>query len=111
MTKQETFDRVVQHLRQQAAKAEDSNGGCMYRTPDGKRCAVGALIPDELYRPAFEGFRIGGENPVTALMEHLGHSLPLLRDLQRLHDNGDVREWETELECVAKKHRLRYTPP
>lgn len=30
-------------------------GMCRYRTDDGKKCAVGGFIPDELYNPSIEG--------------------------------------------------------
>ena len=51
---QEVFDLVVEHLFAQGRPAYDDSQGCMYRTYDGLRCAVGVLIPDDLYDPAFE---------------------------------------------------------
>ena len=51
---QEIFDLVVEHLFTQGRPAYDGNRGCMYRTHDGLRCAVGVLIPDDFYDPAFE---------------------------------------------------------
>lgn len=51
---QEIFNLVVEHLFSQGRPAYDGNRGCMYRTHDGLRCAVGVLIPDDLYDPAFE---------------------------------------------------------
>ena len=51
---QEVFDLVVEHLFKQGRPAYDGNQGCRYRTHDGLRCAVGVLIPDDLYDPAFE---------------------------------------------------------
>jgi len=52
---QEVFDIVVNHLFTQGRPAYDGVQGCMYRTHDGLRCAVGVLIPDNLYDPEFEG--------------------------------------------------------
>jgi hypothetical protein len=53
MTLQETFDKVCVHLLTQLQKSVflDSNGSmaCAYRGPNGLKCAVGCLIPDELY--------------------------------------------------------------
>jgi hypothetical protein len=37
------------------APDEGNSNGCWYRSPDGKRCAVGIRIPDELYDPELEG--------------------------------------------------------
>lgn len=53
MTRQEIFDKVVAHFAvQREAAAED--GVYMYRTPDGRKCAIGALIPDEVYSRRLE---------------------------------------------------------
>jgi hypothetical protein len=61
MTRQEIFDKVVAHFAvQREAAVED--GVRMYRTPDGRKCAIGALIPDEMYSPCFE------DKPVRALL-------------------------------------------
>lgn len=48
-------DKVEQHLIQQKGRSVDSdNSACMYRGADGRMCAAGCLIPDELYHPALE---------------------------------------------------------
>ena len=53
MTDQEFFDRVVTHLVEQGGRAGDRNV-CMYRAPSGFTCAVGCMIPDDMYRAAME---------------------------------------------------------
>ena len=56
MTSQEAFDTVLAGLRKQRRKSELTPGGpCRYRSPDGCRCSIGFLIPDELYSPKIEG--------------------------------------------------------
>jgi hypothetical protein len=57
LDKQQTFDRVLAHLRAQGvpATASPSGGACNYRTKDGRMCAIGVLIPDNLYDPRIEG--------------------------------------------------------
>lgn len=59
MTRQQIFDAVVEHFIKQGAPAVIQHGAseitCCYRTPDGLKCAIGALIPDELYTPEMEG--------------------------------------------------------
>lgn len=63
-TLQSTFDTVVTHLRKQGRRSADMLSGsmCKYREKaDDKtmlKCAAGCLIPDECYRPIFEGFTI-----------------------------------------------------
>jgi hypothetical protein len=58
MTKQEIFDTVALHLIKQGKQSADATGDCFYRSPDGLKCAVGCLIPDEVYRPEMEGKNI-----------------------------------------------------
>ena len=62
MHKQEIFDTIVAHLRNQGKKA--ANGStvegrgqlqCKYRSDDGLKCAVGYLIPDDRYAKEMEG--------------------------------------------------------
>lgn len=70
---------------------------CLYRTPDGGRCAVGALIRDDEYRPEMDQASDGYGTGVTSLstrgllparlVPHVG----LLEELQNLHD--DCRNW------------------
>ena len=119
---QETFDTVVAHLRRQGSKAQsrDPTSGvisCLYRAPDGKRCAAGCLIPDDRYEPALELSAVGGtaeanhygSNEVTLLIEQLGHDIELVAALQSVHDNSDVADWEAALERLATDFGLRYS--
>lgn len=44
---------AVRHLLKQGRPAME-NGHCRYRTQDGLKCAIGGLIPDAKYEPAFD---------------------------------------------------------
>jgi len=54
LSMQETFDTVVTHLHTQGSPAEitkvndygDVRRVCLYLTEDGRKCAIGCLIPD-----------------------------------------------------------------
>ena len=64
MTGQEIFDSVLAHLRKQGDASLNASGKCAYRGEGGTACAVGCLIPDELYDPRIEscttrGSRVG----------------------------------------------------
>lgn len=96
MTNQEAFDKVVQHLKTQKEQSfgpftnqyGNTQHSCLYRGPDGLKCAVGALIPDEEYKPEFEGLA------VLSLMRRkpaslIGLDRDLLLELQRVHDSID----------------------
>ena len=91
MTRQEIFDKVVAHFAVQREAAAEY-GMCMYRTPDGRKCAIGALIPDEVYsRRRCEGKSVGGlllEFPDIMRASGLSEGdLCFLFALQDVHDN------------------------
>jgi hypothetical protein len=54
MTKQEYFDLLVKTSKEGGFPATSSYGGCYYRSPEGKKCTIGLLIPDELYNSTME---------------------------------------------------------
>lgn len=54
MTPEEVKRTVVEGLRAQGKRAAVGAGTCVYLTPDGCRCAVGQLVPEDLYDPAME---------------------------------------------------------
>lgn len=108
MTKQETFDIVVKNLRRQNAQSEE-DGSCMYRGPNGLRCAAGWLIPDDKYKEDFEGCSVNSINvELDEVILGEGHDLFLARELQNVHDNNDVEYWEEEFEKVADIFDLDY---
>jgi hypothetical protein len=126
MTNQEVFDKVAIHLLTQNKKSihpksSGNIGTCLYRGPDGLKCAVGAMIPDELYSPTFEGLTISdlaaldsSENTTTRnraikLMEYFRKehiSIALLRSLQSVHDRYSPVDWPYELSREAKMYEL-----
>lgn len=109
MTKQDTYDIVVAHLRQQGRKSEISHGKCKYRGPNGTKCAAGCLIPDDKYQLRMEGQTVwSGE--LEPLMEELGHDIGLVSKLQGIHDYNKVEEWEREFLQLAIEHELKYRP-
>lgn len=60
MTKQETFNIIWNYFVVEAhPRACDRYFQvCMYRTLEGNKCAIGCLIPDELYTRSIEGMGI-----------------------------------------------------
>lgn len=55
MTKQQIFNLVVEGFAKQGELAFDTTAGiCVYRTSKGSKCAIGMLIPDELYSKRIE---------------------------------------------------------
>lgn len=93
--------KVATHLSVQRARATDSEGSCKYRGENGTMCAIGVLIPDDLYMPSAEmgvASLINGNygSPVW-VVEHLLALAPttpkdalkhLFTELQRYHDGN-----------------------
>lgn len=114
MTEQEVFDTVVDHLRKQNyERSVNDNDRCMYQGNDGLKCAVGCLIPDELYDPNLEA------KDALQVCHILGSKWPpaqhadLLHALQITHDRhmNKPEYAERSLSMVAKDFGLTYTPP
>ncbi len=111
LSEQQIFDRVGIHLLKQKQKSMDGEQ-CVYRAPDGLRCAVGVLIADKHYDPAFEG-----EGVQAISMGDLGEALqksgiatghfPLLVELQEVHDAHPPSRWRKLLKALAKRKGLR----
>ena len=94
------FEFVKQHLITQGQKSE-SITSCYYKQPNGLRCAIGCLIDDEFYNENLE-FK-NGDDPI--ILDAVQKSLPnwkinhnMLIELQELHDEVEVEEWEWKLE-------------
>ena len=107
MTKQEIFDRVARHLLTQKKHAM-VNDACVYRTPDGLKCAIGCLIPNELYTPEIEGYSATKCQVVHVLLKVGISCIAFLNELQIVHDTYDVDDWAPQLRRVAVKQKLSY---
>jgi len=115
MDKQLTYDMVRDHLMTQGEPSqvydrEEEATICRYRGDDGRMCAVGCLIPDELYRPELEG-RIVRELPgdvLAAIGADSDEAIEFLRGLQMIHDLGGNQErWSVRLYDFALENGLR----
>ena len=113
LTLRETFDKVKAHLLTQNERAVSPAGSCMYRTEDGKKCAVGGLITDEAYNPSIEHKSVNVvTNPrwpeeAACMRDALVKSgvpidepstLYVLRSLQQIHDNVPVSCWGASID-------------
>lgn len=120
MNQQDIFDRVLAHLSQQKCRAS-THQGCMYRTPDGLKCAVGALIPDDLYDPRMDtGSQFSGdvnglahgirERVFSPQLGWITENRELLISLQKAHDavgNWKYRDsFESDLWQIAGRFEL-----
>ena len=133
MTDQEIYDTVLTHLRKQGCAAKSASDKCRYRGLGGTACAVGCLIPDDLYDPRIEGLSapsiMAGRIPpyrasealdmlpiAARIASHIGaEHTPLLAALQNVHDGvlayHGLPVWEDSMRLVAGKFNLKDTPP
>jgi hypothetical protein len=112
MTHQQIFDQVARHLLTQKRKSvktpETLTGRCLYRGPDGMKCAIGVLIPDEEYVEAMESLSI--RQLLRLLKARFEDVDPhFLNALQNLHDDCFVENWKEELRGFAVDHGLNST--
>lgn len=125
MTGQQIFDRVATHLIRQGRRSLVA-GICVYRGADGTRCAIGALIDDNLMAALNE--RTSGAANTMGLCSLLNDerikdlTTPLLPtdmtpaageyflgELQDIHDNQyrcDRQMWPHELRRLADNYGL-----
>ena len=102
MSLNEIFYKVEKHLLKQNKQAKVF-GSCKYRTSSGLSCAVGCLIPDEMYTNKIEN-RGASALPLNILVPIVGvqrdkveRKLKLLNDLQAMHDGSLPEKWPTHL--------------
>lgn len=132
LTEQQAFDYVVNFLRKQGVKSlrEDINSDmCLYRGIKGRKCALGALMPDEVYDINLENLAAeqlvelcrsktrsvygklvidNVDHPFWVwLQEHAG----LMGRLQNAHDCFSASVWEIKWQEIAYYFKLIYTPP
>lgn len=111
LTAQMLFDLVAEHLLAQGERsviARDALGGgnCAYHGNGGLRCAVGVVILDHEYSITMEGCPVVELATRGLLPPRLKPHVPLLRDLQNVHDGFEPREWRSALYRVAGRQGL-----
>ena len=116
-TLQETFDKIVDHLRKQNSKSlmeAPRDDSCAYRGQDGKMCAVGCLIEDEFYDPSLEENIVSNPKVRNALRNSGydidGAFLKLMVSMQECHDLKAVKDWESSFCIIANDHNLELKP-
>lgn len=103
MTAQEIFNLVWDHLITKASPKSMEGDECLYRGPNGTKCAVGALVTDE----ECKHWGALGVRRVRLPARLQKHEL-LLLELQTAHDMSETIAGRTSrLHETANKHRLK----
>jgi hypothetical protein len=117
MDKQAVFNKVAEHLLTQNVRCIGVDNRCAYRDPDtGRRCAIGCLIPDELYKEEMEGWGITDllitNSPLSKALDVVTEEdWDFLAGLQNIHDRGMVSEWRDCLWKYAEDNGLKFDFP
>ncbi len=104
-TTQEVFDQVARHLLTQNQKSMGSDR-CLYRGPNGLKCAAGCLIGDDEYDPLFDSLTssltsTGWGSLVNNNLVPKDHQ-ELIVELQQVHDQLQVHSnWRDDLINLA----------
>jgi hypothetical protein len=87
-TKQKIFDYVAKKLYDQGCTSLSVNGRCAYRGFNETKCAVGHLIPSNLYNRIMEGplYLLKQATKSKRLKLFLDSNYDFLHDLQKVHD-------------------------
>ena len=118
MMNQEAFDKVATHLLTQNKRSVSlDEQTCLYRSPDGLKCAIGCLISDEDYLPEMddEDSPLSVNGLISTLYKF--HSIPsiqklntldneFLNELQTMHDFTPTTDWKNELLKISKSYNL-----
>jgi len=110
---QELYDYIVEAIVKQGRPSVGDNDRCLYRGPDGLKCAAGHVIPDSFYSEFIEEdtgvlqLRLKGRLPKSLVPR-----VDLICDLQVAHDAASnyadfLRIFMQETERLAGKFNLK----
>ncbi len=95
-TAQEVFGLAVGGVLKQGKRCVDSDGTCLYRGPNGSKCAAGFVFTDEevdnLEGGVFE-FDTYADTVVKYRAPRLSGHVELLTKLQLIHDIREPEDW------------------
>ncbi len=108
MNIQEAFDKIWERAKDHR-KSLIKDDFCAYRSPDGLKCFVGELIPDELYLSSME------RKSIYDLIRNYPDIKELFKDVkshflevcQYIHDDYEPEKWHDRLVEHAEDNHLK----
>jgi hypothetical protein len=110
---QELYDFIVEAIVKQGRPSVGDNDRCLYRGPDGLKCAAGHVIPDSMYSPVImENAGVIQLETEGELPKSLIHHVRLIGYLQDSHDAASKRSdfmnsFLSMINRDAEKHNLK----
>ena len=100
---QQVFDEVWRHFVVDKNPLSHAGNHCLYRGPDGAKCAIGLFIPDDKYKPEYDKpvSETCGYDRVIEIINEVEVELLLqcdrgfVRNLQKSHDTAATRSSRT----------------
>lgn len=83
------FDKIIEQGGcSKGIQSYCGGSNCLYRAPNGRKCVVGWLIPDDKYSSEFEGGDILNSRnaKLRNILIELGYDVHILLNLQKIHD-------------------------
>ena len=133
MDRQKIFNKIAKHLLKQNKRSLNADGRCVYRGPNGLKCAIGCLIPDKIYNKKMDNLgewyssvpiydlamiypnvrkylEIDLGSRLMTRMEGVPEDIVFLQSLQDIHDDDAYApyEWKALLKEFAVDNKLNY---
>lgn len=108
MDKQRLFNDAYLGLKKQGFAKSIKGFQCLYRGPNGLKCAIGHCIPDERYDESFEGKKISSSGVYFIIEDEYGTvDYDFIIRLQVCHDDShSPEEMENSLHLLALDEKL-----
>lgn len=92
-TEQEIFDHVWHFMKKQGRQSVSNDDICLYRGPDGTKCAVGCLLEDDEYDKEMNHQTVRSLLLLGKFPKRLTPFKDFLIDIQSAHDRASVDFW------------------
>jgi len=112
---QEIFDYTTRKIIEQGGPSVDAERHCLYREKrNGRKCAMGWLIPDSKYQKKFEGLNAVEVIGQIGDLKYDKSRIAFIRELQMAHDRATVNSemdnfffsWKQNLNSLGNNHGL-----
>ena len=97
-TDRDVFEFIKNHLLTQGQRSlMDNEITCAYFGFEGKKCAVGALIREDIYHSSIEEKPVNHslvQSAITKSVPNWKINIEMLGELQSIHDGASDYDWE-----------------
>ncbi len=118
MNKQEAFNKIYLHAQKKVKSFDVINLKCSYRGPNGAKCFIGCLIPDEVCPAGVDygvslvdilplcGVDLGKMGLNADGIDEWSVNYHFYHELQLIHDSNEPNDWNYALKEFANEYKL-----